>query len=194
MPDSGETQSKPRDRIIQSAREQFRKHGVRGIGVDAIAEAAGSNKMTLYRHFGSKDDLVVACLREAALEADAVWAELEADHPGDPMAQLYAWVRMGAECVEDDGRGCEFANCAVELAEDDHPAKQVIEEVKTNHRDHLARLCKAAGIHEAELLADALFLLVEGARVNRQSEGASGACARMIAIGDATIAAFAKRG
>src|SRR6266481_1672547 len=64
---------KPRERIISTARDLFRKHGIRGIGVDAIADAAGGNKMTLYRHFGSKDDLVVACLRDAAREADVIW-------------------------------------------------------------------------------------------------------------------------
>src|ERR1700675_3151863 len=93
---------RPRERIVRTARDLFRKHGIRGIGVDAIAEAANTNKMTLYRHFGSKDDLVVACLRDAAREAEAIWSEFEADHPGDPLAQLHAWVRCGAECAADD--------------------------------------------------------------------------------------------
>ena len=52
------TLGRPRERIVKSAIELFRQHGIKGIGVDAIAEAAGSNKMTLYRHFGCKDDLV----------------------------------------------------------------------------------------------------------------------------------------
>ena len=84
---------KPRERIISTARDLFRKHGIRGIGVDAIAEAAGTNKMTLYRHFGSKDELVVACLRDVAGEVDAIWNEFEREYPGDPLAQLHAWVR-----------------------------------------------------------------------------------------------------
>ena len=49
--------------------------------------------MTLYRHFGSKDDLIVACLREVASEVESMWDEFEAAHPGDPMAQLHDWVR-----------------------------------------------------------------------------------------------------
>ena len=69
---------KPRERIINTARDLFRKHGIRGIGVDAIAEAADTNKMTLYRHFGSKDDLVVACLREVEGEVDAIWSRIRA--------------------------------------------------------------------------------------------------------------------
>jgi AcrR family transcriptional regulator len=182
---------KPRERIISTARDLFRKHGIRGIGVDAIAEAAGTNKMTLYRHFGSKDDLVVACLHDVARDVDAIWAGFEAAHPGDPLAQLHAWVRCGAECAVGDGRGCDMVNAAVELAEGDHPAHCVIEEFKAAQRDRLARLCRNAGIAKADLLADTLSLLLEGARVSRQSAGIEGPCARFIKIGEAVIAAFA---
>jgi AcrR family transcriptional regulator len=184
---------RPRERIVSTARDLFRKHGIRGIGVDAIAEEAGTNKMTLYRHFGSKDELVVACLREVAREAEAIWEGFEAAHPGDPLAQLHAWVRCGAECAVGDGRGCDMVNAAVELAESDHPARCVIEEFKTAQRDRLARLCRKAGIVQADLLADTLSLLLEGARVSRQSAGVEGPCARFIAIGEAVIAAFADR-
>ena len=55
--------SRPRDRIVATAREMFHAQGFRGVGVEAIAEAAGTNKMTLYRHFGSTDELIVECLR-----------------------------------------------------------------------------------------------------------------------------------
>jgi AcrR family transcriptional regulator len=182
---------KPRERIISTARDLFRKHGIRGIGVDAIADVAGTNKMTLYRHFGSKDDLVVACLREIARDAEAIWDGFEAAHPGDPLAQLHAWVRCGAECAIGDGRGCDMVNAAVELAESDHPARSVIEEFKTAQRDRLEKLCRDARIAKADLLADTLSLLIEGARVNRQSAGVEGPCARFIAIGEAVIAAFA---
>jgi AcrR family transcriptional regulator len=183
---------RPRDRIIRTARELFRKHGIRGVGVDTIAEQAGTNKMTLYRHFGSKDDLIIACLRDVAGDADAIWASFEAAHPGDPMAQLHAWIRVGAECAVGDERGCDMANAAVELAESNHPARHVIEEFKTEQRDRLAKLCRDAGIVKADLLADTLWLLLEGARVSRQSVGAEGPCAHFISIGEAVIAAFAQ--
>src|SRR5262245_20307971 len=88
---------RPRDRIIATARDLFRKHGIRGIGVDAIAEAAGTNKMTLYRHFGSKDDLIVACLRDVAREVDEIWERFEREYADDPLGELNAWVRVGAE-------------------------------------------------------------------------------------------------
>src|ERR1700674_3156591 len=168
MEDSAPAPLKPRERIISTARDLFRKHGSRGICVDAIAETAGTNKMTLYRHFGSKDDLVVACLREVALEAEAIWSGFEAAHPGDPLAQLHAWVRCGAECAVGDGRGCDMVNAAVEIAESGHPARYVIEQFKTEQRDRLERLCRDAGIVKADLLADTLSLLLEGARVSSQ--------------------------
>src|SRR3979490_2096917 len=135
----------PRARILTVGGDLFYRHGIRAVGVDAIAEAADTNKMTLYRHFGSKDDLVVACLRDGAGEADAIWGGFGRDHPGDPLAQLHAWVRVGAECVGDDGRGCDMANVAVELAESDHPARHVIEEFKTDQRNRLAKLCRDTG-------------------------------------------------
>lgn len=182
---------KPRERIISTARELFRKCGLRGVGVDAIAEAAGTNKMTLYRHFGSKDELVCECLRDVARDVEQMWSEVEAAHPGNPLAQLHAWIRVGAECANsNDGRGCDMANAAVELAETDHPARQVIEEFKRKQRDRLAQLAREAGITESELLADTLVLLLEGARVSRQSVGAEGPCAHFITSAEAVIASF----
>jgi len=68
---------------------------------------------------------------------------------------------------------------------------EIIEEFKTAQRDRLARLCRDAGIAKADLLADTLSLLLEGARVSRQSAGVEGPCARFITIGEAVIAAFA---
>lgn len=85
-----------------------------------------------------------------------------------------------------------MANAAVELAESDHPARHVIEEFKTGQRDRLAKLCREAGIVKADLLADTLSLLIEGARVSRQSAGAEGPCAHFISIAEAVIAAFAQ--
>jgi AcrR family transcriptional regulator len=176
---------------VTTARDLFHKHGIRGIGVEAIAEAAGTNKMTLYRHFDSKDDLILECLQKAAEDVEASWKEIEAAYPGDAMAQLYNWVRRGAECVIADGRGCDLANAAVELAEGDHPARRLIEQCKTAHRDRLVGICKAAGIAQAELLADTLSLLFEGARVSRQSVGAEGPSATFVRMSEAVIAALA---
>src|SRR5258708_28835905 len=82
----------PRERILAVAADLFYRHGVKAVGVESIAEAAGTNKMTLYRHFASKDELVAEYLRRSAKKADAIWDALEAAHPGDPLAQLRAWL------------------------------------------------------------------------------------------------------
>src|SRR5215471_14592158 len=81
----------PRARILAAAGELFYRHGIRAVGVESIAEAAGTNKMTLYRHFESKDELVAEYLRQEAAKHDASWAALAAQHPGDPLAQFRAW-------------------------------------------------------------------------------------------------------
>src|ERR1700682_3553727 len=82
----------PRARILAAAGELFYRHGIRAVGVEAIAEAAGTNKMTLYRHFASKDELVAEYLRQSAKVADACWDRLEKAHPGNPLAQLREWL------------------------------------------------------------------------------------------------------
>jgi AcrR family transcriptional regulator len=189
---SPDRQIPPRARILAAAAELFYRHGIRAVGVDAIAEAAATNKMTLYRHFASKDELVAEYLREAAKGVDAAWDRYERVHPGDAPAQLRAWLMEMAEHVAStDERGCALANAAVELPEKDHPARRVIEEAKMAHRARLVRLCRAAGLSEADLLADELNLLLEGARVTAQSVGTDGLGARLVRMGEAMLAAHA---
>src|SRR5258706_15004599 len=82
----------PRARILAAAGELFYREGIRAVGVEAIAEAAGTNKMTLYRHFASKDDLVAEYLRERARRADAAWDRLAGAPPGDRLVHLASGV------------------------------------------------------------------------------------------------------
>ena len=180
----------PRERILSAASELFYRHGIRAVGVDAVAEAAETNKMTLYRHFSSKDELVAEYLQRLAEKAKASWDRLEADHPGEPSAQLRAWLKnMAAHVANGDERGCALANAAVELPEKDHPARRVIEAFKTAQRERLVQLCAAASLAEPEMLADELFLLLEGARVTAQSMGRKGLDDRLVRMGEATIQA-----
>ena len=179
----------PRERILKAADDLFYRHGIRAVGVEAIAEAAGTNKMTLYRHFPSKNALVAEYLLAKAKRVDALWERLEAAHPGDPRAQLHAWVKHMAEDVVCRGsRGCAHANAAIELTEKEHPARPVIEAFKRAQRARLTRLCCAAGLSEPELLADELHLVLEGARVSLQSVGPEDLGARIVRIGEAIIA------
>ncbi|MGH6877187.1 MAG: TetR/AcrR family transcriptional regulator, partial [Rhizomicrobium sp.] len=145
----------PRERILAAARELFYARGIRAVGVDEIATAAQTNKMTLYRHFESKDLLVAEYLRQLAREADAVWTELARAHPDDALGQLRAWIEsIGSHIADCRNRGCALANAAVEIPQKDHPARAVIEAHKTNQREHIAGLCRQAGFREPERLAD----------------------------------------
>jgi AcrR family transcriptional regulator len=187
--DASKRQASPRERIIAAARDLFYRQGIRAVGVEAVAEAAGTNKMTLYRHFPSKDELVAECLRDFAKEAEARWEVLEREYP-EPRARLGVWLERVAEHVSARAeRGCAIANAAVELPDKDHPARQVIEKFKKAQRQRLVQLCSDAGLTQPELLADELFLLLEGALVCRQSIGLEGPGARLVRMGEAIIAA-----
>jgi AcrR family transcriptional regulator len=184
----------PRARILRAAADLFYRHGIRAVGVEAIAEAAGTNKMTLYRHFASKDELVAEYLRQWASSVDACWDRYAHALPGDPLAQLRAWLKeVAGHLAAPDERGCALANAAIELPEKDHPARRVIEEFKRAQRTKLARLSEAAGLDESEMLADELHLLLEGARVTAQSVGTEGLAARLLRMGEALIAAHKPR-
>jgi AcrR family transcriptional regulator len=165
----------PRQRILNAARKLFYSRGIRCVSVDEIAAAAQSNKMTLYRHFESKDQLVAEYLR--SLNDYAVTRDAEAirGHPGDAYAQLCALIaRVADDLCAADLRGCPMANAAVEFPQKDHPARKVIEESKQQQCDRLTKLCRDAGFDEPEQLAEDLFLLFEGACVNVQSQGRCG--------------------
>ena len=179
----------PRERILAAASDLFYRQGIRAVGVEAIAAAAGTNKMTLYRHFASKDELVAEYLRSLARDAGKLWDDLAGAHPADPRAQLTGWLAaMQAHVRDADQRGCALANAAIELPGKDHPARRVIEEFKSAQRERLVALCAATGIAEPELLADELFLLLEGARVSAQSLGPTGPASRLVRMSEALIA------
>lgn len=169
----------PRERILKAARELFYSKGIRAVSVDAIAEAADTNKMTLYRHFESKDVLVAEYLKMMAGEFEGLWKEIAKAHEGDPEGQLKAWIEFGAaEHSAEDDRGCPFANAAVEIPEKDHPARPVIEQVKKQHREAVADLCRRAGYRDPEQFAEQIVLLFEGACIERQCCGPSASPSR----------------
>jgi AcrR family transcriptional regulator len=187
-------QPPPRERILAAARELFYRDGIRAVGVEAIASAAGTNKMTLYRHFASKDELVAAYLSQLAEEGEALWETARGEHPGDAEAQLrYLLRRVSQFADECSGRGCALANAAVELAGHGHPARRVVEAHKRRQRERLVALCREAGFAKPQRLADELFLLVEGARVSLQSVGREGPGSRLYALAEGLVAAAPRR-
>ena len=177
--------SPPRDRILAAAGELFYRHGIRAVGVDAIAEAAGTNKMTLYRHFDSKDLLVAEYIRSLAFDYDRMWQRLRDEHPGDARAQLSAWLRGAFNAgVDPNGRGCAVSNAAIELTEPDHPARKIIADAKARTRTRLTQLCADAGFKEPQKIADELFLLSEGAYVTLSSMGPDGPGAHLLTLAE----------
>src|SRR3954471_13445275 len=95
-----------RERILAAADDLFRKQGIRGVGVEALAEAAGTNKMTLYRYFESKDALVAAWVGEIIARKDEEWKEMSVCCAGDPQGQLQEWSRrLAAKLAAMEERG-----------------------------------------------------------------------------------------
>ncbi|MCX5493442.1 TetR/AcrR family transcriptional regulator [Kaistia dalseonensis] len=180
----------PRARILIAAQELFVRHGFHGVGVETIAEAAGTNKMTLYRHFESKDLLIAECLRGIAGENDSVWSLIDSACPNDPRGQIMTWLRSIGEHTPDGNHvGCALVNAAIQITDPDHPGRKVVEESKRAHRNKLVSLCQAAGYSDPELLADQLFLIVEGARVSYRSAGPDGIGANLLAMAENIMAA-----
>src|SRR5882757_4052493 len=180
-----------RDRIFRTACDLFYRHGIRAVGVDAIACEAGTNKMSFYRNFVSKDELVAEYLRSAEREGMLWWDETIAAHAGNPRLQVESLfdVLVKNTC-EDDSRGCALANAAVEITEPDHPARPVIEKYKADMRRRFHQLAHKMGAREPNSLGDSLMLLWEGAYVARVTMGADGPVQGAAKAARALIAAY----
>lgn len=166
-----------RDRIFETARDLFYKQGIRAVGVETIAAEAGTTKMSLYRHFPSKDELTAECLKADREDFNSWWNATVAQHAGEPRKQLEALFHAfeTRTCQNDDGsRGCPLANAAVELAEEGHPARAVVLEHKTEIRRRMRALCREMKARDPDLLGDALMLLMEGSYVSRLVFGTTG--------------------
>ena len=184
----------PRQRILDAADDLFRRYGIRGIGVEAIAEAAGTNKMTLYRHFASKDELVAEWVRGIVGQKEAEWDEISAEHPDDAQAQLVDWSRRVAKkFAEMEERGSTLANALAELPEPDHPARRVIDAHRVREHERIRRVCREAGFPEPELAADQFYFLLEGAKACVQCLGLKRVGEHLMQSVDALVAAHKRR-
>jgi len=156
-----------RTRIFDTASDLFYRKGIRAVGIDAIAAQADTTKMSLYRSFPSKDALVAEWLRDHDAKFWRTWDAMSQKYPDKPRKQLQTAFALLAKHVSDPAaRGCPMANAAVEITQKDHPARKVIEAHKAKLRGRLSRLCEQTGAREPALLADELFLLMEGAQVS----------------------------
>ena len=178
-----------RQRILAAAGELFRRVGIRGVGVEAIAEAAGTTKMTLYRHFDSKDELITEWMRGVVAQKEAAWDEIIAESPDDPVAQLVSWSRRTAQqLAQMEERGSAILNALAELPETDHPARRLIDEHRTRELQRITAVCRGAGFREPELAADQFYFMLEGAKTCVQCTGLKRAGEHLIRMVDSMVA------
>jgi AcrR family transcriptional regulator len=184
--------SRVRDRIMKTASELFYRYGIHAVGVDTIASEAGTNKMSFYRNFASKDELVAEYLRSEEREGLLWWDETLAAHAGNPRLQVESLFDMLVmkNTSEEDCRGCALANAAVEITEPDHPARPVIEKYKADMRRRFRGLAEAMRARDADELGDSLMLLWEGAYVARVTMGENGPVQGAAKAARALIAAY----
>ena len=156
--------SAARDRVLAAAYELFSRHGIRAVGVDAVIARSGVAKMTLYRHFASKDELVLEFLRQREARWTVEWLQGEVEaRTDDPAQRLLAvfdvfdgWFRR------DDFEGCAFINVLLETADAASPIHQASADHLANIRAFLAAQAAAAGARDPDALARELHILMKG--------------------------------
>jgi AcrR family transcriptional regulator len=171
-----------RQRILDTAYELFARRGVRAVGVDEVIDRAGVAKATLYRHFPSKDDLVVAFLQLREQRWTLDWVEAEARRRGaTPEPQLLAIFELFDDWFHrDDFEACSFINVLLEMGPA-HPAGRASIVHLENIRSVVSRLAEEAGLPEPESFARSWHILMKGSIVSA-TEGDADAARRARAI------------
>ena len=176
---------RPRVRIVKAAAELFYSKGIRGVSLDSIASRAKTTKMAIYRHFSSKDDLIVEWLSNLTDEYSRLFDHLADKHPNDPAAQLSGLAAFVADSVDTwSHRGCPFVNSIAELPSANHPARRLIERHKMRQAARLQALCTSANIPQPELAAAEIGFLLEGAQIAAQNNGIKDIKQKLISLID----------
>lgn len=169
----------PKDKVFQTASRLFYQHGYRAIGVDTLAAESGIGKMTLYRHYPTKDDLIAAYLRNSDL---LFWSNFE-EITKDALTareKLLAFFESLQEYVKTPAcYGCPFLNVATEYPETDYPGHRIALEHKQSVRARFRQLAEEAGAASPDILADQLFLLMDGAYMASRMFGADNPAAQL---------------
>lgn len=174
MPRESQPRLPPRERLMQAAESLFYQQGILRVTVDAIAEKAASTKMTLYRHFASKDAMVLEWIRLLAEDYSSVFERAAERHPDDPAAQILHFARFITDNLSETlHRGCPFTNTLAEAGTHFPEVKARIVAHKQSQFQRLATLCAQAGADDAPLLAKEITLMLEGAQVVAQNSGFS---------------------
>jgi AcrR family transcriptional regulator len=176
----------PRERILETAYELFSRRGVRDVGADEVIESAGVAKATLYRHFASKDELVIAFLEQREERWTLGWVEAEARRRGStPEEQLLAiFDAFGEWFQRDDFEACSFINVLLEMGSR-HPTGRACVQHLENIRSVVAGLAAEAGLRDPETFARSWHILMKGSIVSaaegdREAAGRAQAMARLL--------------
>jgi len=147
-----------RERILETVDRLFYREGIRAVGVDAIAAELGISKKTLYRHFPSKDDLVVAYLKGRFRPLPA-----ESDKPpAEQILRNFEWFARSLAMAE-DYRGCAFLNALAELGSEEGEARKLAVAYKESRRLWYRALLSRLDVDDPDTLATQLALLIDGA-------------------------------
>jgi AcrR family transcriptional regulator len=178
-----------RDRILETAYELFSRHGTRAVGVDRIIAECGIAKMTLYRNFPSKDDLILAFLEERESRWTRAWLQAEAEARGETPAQrlLAIFDTFEAWFARDDFEGCSFINVMLEVVEPEHPVRLATIRHLESIRAFVRGLAEDAGIEDADGFARQWHILMKGSIV-AAGEGDTRAAGRARELGRLLLA------
>lgn len=165
-----------RDELIDLAMQLFNRHGYRATGVDRIMEETGIAKTTLYRHFGSKEELIVAALAKVDEDARDELRTFVEQASSDPRERLLATFGQLALWLEDcEFNGCPFIAAAAEYGDRTDPVFQQARLHKRLTLAYFEELVRAAALPDPKVLAQQLMILHEGAIAYAQVLGAEGA-------------------
>jgi AcrR family transcriptional regulator len=178
--------TRARDRLLRTAEELFYAQGTRATGVDQILEVSGVGRASFYRHFPSKDDLVVAVLqRRREWFRTGIKPRVAAlgGHPLDVFDVL-------AQRLEETGyRGCAFLNTMVEIPDPANPAHREAVEHKEEVRAYFAELLAAHGYRDDEHeVSRRLLMLYDGGSVTGLRERSPRAAADARAVAEVLLA------
>jgi AcrR family transcriptional regulator len=174
-----------RERLSRAAYELFSSHGLRAVGVDAVIAKAGTAKMTLYRNFPSKDDLILDFLRRREQLWTREWLEAESRRRGEtPRQQLLAIFDVFSEWFsQPDFEGCSFLSTMIEINDPGHPVHQAAVVHLANIRAYIEKLASAAGIADTDAFARKWHIVMKGS-IMAAHEGDTAAACRAREIGE----------
>ena len=180
-----EGQDSGRERVSRAAYELFSREGVLAVGVDAVIARAGTAKMTLYRNFPSKDDLIIEFLRRREQLWTRDWLEAESTRRGQtPREQLLAIFDVFSEWFSrPDFEGCSFLTTMIEINDREHPVHQAAVGHLANIRGYIQKLAAGAGIRDIDSFARQWHILMKGA-IMAAHEGDTAAAARARELGE----------